>query len=155
MGDIRTLARSLREFDADAKLIKEVAAELRKPVPIVRARIKNTAIAILPHAGGLNVWVSQTRITAAVNLRGRAANVRLRGGRRSVGNLRGTAGGVTDVRAIDRGRVRHPSWGRRWRGQWWTQSVPDGFFTKTSADSPEWEAAIMAAGDHAFASIHA
>jgi hypothetical protein len=154
MGDIRTLVASLRAYDRDATLIKAVRQELRSPVDPVRRRIKATAIATLPHSGGLGAWVAGTKITAQVKLSGRAAGVRLRGGRRSKGNLRGTEGGQTDVRAIDRGRLRHPSWGRRFRGQWFTQAVTPGFFTKTAAESAEWEQAINRAIDKATESIH-
>jgi hypothetical protein len=147
MGDIRVLIRSLRGFDRDDVLVKAVRDHLRAPVPVVRARIKAVAVATLPHSGGLGAWVAGTKITALVTLRGKAAGIRLRGGRRS-------AGGVTDVRAIDRGRVRAPSWGRRGRGQWHTQAVPDGFFTRTAAEAPEWERAIDAAIAEANGTIH-
>jgi hypothetical protein len=148
VGDIAVLVASLREYDRNDTLIKAVRAELRTAVPPVRGRIKATAIATLPHSGGLGAWVAGTKITAEVTLRGRAAGIRLRGGRRS-------KGGTTDVRAIDRGRVRAPSWGRRSRGSWHTQSVTEGFFTKTAHDSPEWAAAIDRAIVTANGSIHA
>jgi hypothetical protein len=148
VGDIRTLVRSLRQFEADEVLIKAVAAEIRKPVPAVRARIKVTAVNTLPSSGGLGVWVAGTRITAKVTLAGRAAGLRLRGGRRS-------SHAQSDIRAIDRGRVRHPSWGRRYRGQWFTQMVTPGFFTKTAAESPEWDAAIERGIALATGTIHA
>lgn len=156
MGDIAVLVASLRAFERDSTLIKAVREELRQPVPVVRARIKATAVATLPHSGGLGAWVAGTRITAQVTLRGRAAGIRLKGGRNSHANLRGTEGGTrSDIRAIDRGRLRHPSWGRRWRGQWWTQSVPPGFFTKTARESPEWDTAIERGVDKALKAIHA
>jgi hypothetical protein len=155
VGDIWVLVRSLRQFDRDDVLLKEVRKALREPVDPVRRRIKATAIATLPHSGGLGLWVAGTKITALITLRGKAAGIRLRGGRRSKGNLRGTGGGQTDVRAIDRGRLRHPSWGRRYRGQWFTQQVEPGFFTKTAAESPEWDQAIDRAMATAFGSIHA
>lgn len=143
MGDIHVLARSLREFERNDTVIKAVRTELRKPVPIVRGRIKATARIKLPHRGGLGAWVAGTKITAAVELGGKTVRIRLRGGRNSVANLRGgTSGTRSDIRAIDRGRVRHPHWGRRARGDWSTQSVPDGFFSRTAEESPEWGEAI-------------
>lgn len=155
MGDIHTLIRTLRAFERTDVLIKAVREELRRPVPVVRARIKATAVSTLPHRGGLGTWVAATKITASVTLQRKAVFIRLRGGRRSVSNLRGgAAGGQSDIRAIDRGRVRHPSWGRRFRGQWFTQTVPPGFFTKTAADAPEWSTAIDAAQAKALESIH-
>lgn len=155
MGDVHALIRSLRAFERGDELLQEVRKELRGPVPVVRKRIKATALATLPASGGLGAWVAQTKITASVTLQRKAITIRLRGGRRSVGNLRGTGGGTTDVRSIDRGRVRHPSWGRRFRGQWFTQTVAPGFFTKTASEAPEWNSAIDRAIGVALGSIHA
>lgn len=139
MNELHQLARALKGFDTRGEIVKALRTEMRKPVPEVRKAIKAKAIATLPAAGGLNVWVSQIKITASVTLRGRAVGVRLRGGRRS-------DGGVTDVAAIDRGRLRHPSWGRRGRGQWHTQAVPPKFFTgPAGAAAPEWRAAAQTA----------
>ena len=147
MGDIQTLVRTLRGFSRNDILIKEVRAELRQPVPIVRRRIKDTALGTLPAGGGLNAWVASIRITAAVQASGKSVRVRLKGGRNS-------RAARSDIRAIDRGRLRHPAWGRRFRGQWFTQSVTPGFFTKTAADSPEWPAAIDRAIAKALEQIH-
>lgn len=148
MGDIGVLVASLRAFERNSTLIKEVRAELRQPVPIVRERIKAVAVATLPETGGLGDWVAGTRITAQVTLKGRDAGVRMRGGRNSKGSR-------SDIRAIDRGRVRHPSWGRRGRGEWHTQDVVPGFFTDTAAQAPEWDAAIERGVARALKAIHA
>lgn len=148
MGDINTLVRSLRNFERGDVLIKAVRVELRKPVPIVRKRIKATAIATLPASGGLGAWVAQTKITASVTLQAKAVTIRLRGGRRSKGSQ-------SDIRAIDRGRVRAPSWGRRSRGSWHTQMVEPGFFTKTANDAPEWGVAIDRGIEVALGELHA
>jgi hypothetical protein len=156
VGDIQTLVASLHAYSRGDAMLKELRAELRQPVPAVRRRIKGVALSTLPASGGLNAWVAATKITASVTLTGRRVVVRLRGGRSSVSNLRGgSKGGQSDIRAIDRGRVRHPSWGRRYRGQWFTQTVPEGFFTKTSAEAPEWGPAIDRAAAKALEGIHA
>lgn len=156
MGDIHVLIRSLREFSRNDAIVKALRKTLREPVDPVRRRIKATARATLPKRGGLGNWVAQTKITAKVTLRGKSAGIRLRGGRRSVSNLRGhTDGGQSDIRAIDRGRVRAPSWGRRYRGQWHTQRVQEGFFTRTAAESPEWEDAVRKAVNQATETLHA
>lgn len=156
MGDIHVLIRSLREFSRNDEIVKALRVTLREPVDPVRRRIRATAIGTLPKRGGLGAWVAQTKITAAVTLRGKAAGIRMRGGRRSIANLRGSVlGGQSDVRAIDRGKVRAPSWGRRSRGQWHTQTVQEGFFTKTAAESPEWEQAIEKGVNQATEALHA
>lgn len=156
MGDIHTLVRTLRQFERSGAVSKAVRQKIREPVPVVRRRIKAVAVATLPSSGGLGRWVAATKITASFTFVGKGAGIRLRGGRRSAANLRGTTvGGQSDIRAIDRGRVRHPFWGRRFRGQWRTQNVTPGFFTKTAAESPEWDKAITEALDIAVKEIHA
>lgn len=154
MGDVHTLVRSLRGFSRNDEVIKAVRAELRKPVDPVRKRIKATAIATLPHTGGLGTWVAGTKITASVTFGARAVAIRLRGGRRSKGTLRGFDGGQTDVRSIDRGRTRHPTFGRRHRGMWFVTMVEPGFFTKTAEESPEWAEAIERGIQVALGKIH-
>lgn len=148
VGDIQTLVASLHAYSRGDAMLKELRAELRQPVPAVRRRIKGVAMDTLPGGGGLNAWVAATKITASVTLTGRRVVVRLRGGRRS-------SGAQSDIRAIDRGRVRHPSWGRRARGDWHSQTVTPGFFTKTSAEAPEWGPAIDRAAAKALGGIHA
>jgi hypothetical protein len=143
LGDIQALVRDLRGFTARKEVIRQLRTEIRKPVPTVRAAIKRNAVAVLPSSGGLGKWVARTRITAVVKITAYSARVQLRGGRNSAGQR-------SDIRAIDRGRVRHPSWGRRGRGQWHTQGVHDRFFTDPATGSPEWDHAINAAVDRAF-----
>jgi hypothetical protein len=135
------VARDLRRFPAE--VTKALRKELREPVPAVRKNIKARALATLPSGGGLNVWVSKTRITATVKIRGRGAAIRLKGGRNSLGSR-------SDIRAIDRGRVRHPSWGRRGRGQWHTQTVASAFFTEPVTEArDEWRKAAETAVERA------
>jgi len=148
VGDIHVLVRSLRGFERGDVLLKAVREELRKPVPVIRARIKATAVSNLPHRGGLGAWVAASKVTAAVTLERKAVTIRLRGGRRSTG-------AQSDIRAIDRGRVRAPEWGRRGRGQWHSQTVEPGFFTKTASEAPEWSPAIDRAIVAATGQIHA
>lgn len=143
MGDIQALVRDLRSFSGRKEVIRQLRTEIRKPVPSVRAAIKRNAVAVLPSSGGLGKWVARTRITAQIRITGYSARVQLRGGRNSAKQR-------SDIRAIDRGRVRHPAWGRRGRGQWSTQAVHDRFFTDPATGSPEWDHAIVQAVDRAF-----
>ncbi len=142
MGTLDQLILDLRKFEARKEVVKELRKEIRKPVPKVRKAIKARALDTLPAGGGLNVWVSKTRITAQIKLSGSAAGVRLRGARKS-------AKGKSDVSAIDRGRVRHPSWGRRGRGQWHTQLVQPKFFSGPSTETDEWRKACVRALNNA------
>lgn len=125
------LVRELRAFDNRREIVKAMSKGIRAGVPPVRKAIRAAALATLPAAGGLSRWVATTRINLQVKASGRRAGIKLIGGRNS---LRGRS----DIAAIDRGRVRAPSWGRRTPGSWHTQQVRPGFFTRTAADAHDW-----------------
>jgi hypothetical protein len=145
--DIRAFARELKAFDDRRVVLKALRSAIRKPFPAVRAKVKASARAILPKAGGLNEWVAAIRVNLQVKATTtRAAGVIVKGGRNSVGDR-------SDVRAIDRGRVRAPSWGRRGNGAWHTVLVEPGFFTKPVTEAQEWHAEIDRAVDEALNTI--
>lgn len=129
------LVRELKAFDARREIVRAMSKGIRKGAPGVRKKIRAAALSLLPSEGGLGAWVAQIRINMRIKTSGRRAGVTLVGGRNSVG-------GRSDIRAIDRGRVRAPSWGRRSKGSWHTQTVPDGFFTRTAAEASEWRAGV-------------
>ncbi len=143
---IEQFARELKAFPERRELVKQLRTEMRKPVPAVRRKIKARALDTLPKRGGLNKWAAATRITAKIEIGGRRVRVTLRG-------TRGSQGGVSDLRALDRGRVRHPSWGRRGRSQWHTQIVRPGYFTEPAVEFDEWRAACLAAFEKALETI--
>lgn len=143
---IDKLVNDLRSFDRKREVVKALGKEIRKPLPGVRKSIKARALEILPRAGGLNKWVASTRVGVKVRTSGRSAGVQLKGGRNSAQKR-------SDVRAIDRGRVRAPSWGKRTAASWHTQSVTPGFFTDTAGDATEWRDACVQAVDNAIATI--
>lgn len=122
----------LRGFDQRREIVKALNRGLRAAAPAIRAEIRAVALETLPSSGGLGAWVARTRINIRSRTSGRRASVKLVGGRNS-------AGGRSDINAIDRGRVRSPSWGRRGNGQWHTTLVQPGFFTDTAAESREWQ----------------
>lgn len=136
------LIRDLRKFEDRKEVVKQLRKEIREPVPLVRKAIRGRALATLPHRGGLNAWVAKVRINVAIKLSGRSAGVRIRGGRNSTG-------GRTDTKAIDRGRVRAPSWGHRGRKAWHTVVVASGFFTKPATETDDWRNACVRAVDKA------
>lgn len=142
MGSFDDLIRDVRQFDRRKEVLQQLRKEIRKPIPSVRKLIKTRALTTLPKSGGLNVWVSQTKITAKISFSGRAAGVRLKGGRNS-------SGGRSDMRRINAGKIRHPSWGRRGVGQWHNQTVAAGFFTKPVTETTEWRDACDRALDEA------
>lgn len=139
---IDEFVRELRSFRDRKVVLKELRAGIRKPLPAVRKSIRARATETLPSRGGLNKWAASIRINLAIKTSSRAASITIKGGRNSTG-------GRSDMNALDRGRVRHPSWGRRSRGSWHTQSVPPGFFTKPVEEATEWRAEIDKALDRA------
>lgn len=138
--------RELRAFEGRKAVLKELRAELRKPLPQLRKDVRAHAVSILPTSGGLGAWVAKSTITLSVRDRGRAAGVRIKGSRRS-------GKGKADLTRIDAGRVRHPSWGRKGAGQWHTQTVPTGFFTEPVGDVEQWRTAADTALERAFDQI--
>jgi hypothetical protein len=56
---------------------------------------------------------------------------------------------MSDVKRLDAGRVRHPSWGRRGPNQWHMQRVRAGYFTEPSVELEQWRAAALVAVDEA------
>lgn len=138
------LVADLRRFEGRKVVLAELRREIRKPVPAVRKAIRVRAVATLPHRGGLGTWVSRSSITVQVKTSGRSAGVRLKGGRNS-------KGGRSDIRAIDRGRLRARSWRS---GRWHTQNVAPGFFTQPASAVDQWRDACVTAVDKALRSIH-
>lgn len=145
-ASIDAFVRELRGFSARGEIVKQLRTEMRKPLPEVRKKVKTSAISTLPKRGGLNKWASRVRITAKITVTGRAVKVRVRAARNSLN-------GESDINAIDRGRVRHPSWGRRGRGQWHVQRVTEGFFTTPVTEDDQWRAVCLAAVDRALETI--
>ncbi|MGW3619487.1 hypothetical protein [Micromonospora arida] len=142
MGSLDDLIRDLKTFERRKDITSLFAKEVRKSVPSVRAAIKRRALDTLPKGGGLNVWVSKARVTARVKLTGRSAGVTLKGSRKS-------AKDKSDLKRLDAGVVRHPSWGRRGADQWHTQTVEPGYFTKPATEVDQWRKAVDTAVDKA------
>jgi hypothetical protein len=132
-------ADDLRRFSGGKQMSKLLRKRLREPVPAVRRAIKRRALATMPRSGGLNRRIAAVKITARISFTGRGAGVLLRGSQDS-------ARGKADLRRLDdAGRIRHPSWGRRGKGQWHTQIVPARWFTGEAAEYAAWRDAIDAA----------
>jgi hypothetical protein len=139
-------ARELRSFDDRRVVVREMGKELRALLPPLSTAIRAHALDILPHEGGLNVWVAAARITLSIKISGRSAGVLVKGSRKSAKNK-------SDLDRIDRGRVRAPSWGRRGPGQWHTQAVTPGWFTQPVTDETRLHDAAERAIDRAFDEI--
>lgn len=129
------LVRELRTFRERREVTNATARGIRAATKPARKAIKRAAKELLPKRGGLNVWVSRISVLAQIRLSGNRAGVKLKGGRNSLGAR-------SDIAAVDRGRVRAPSWGHRNAASWHTVTVTPGFFTKTAADLPDWRADV-------------
>jgi hypothetical protein len=129
------LIQELRGFDQRREIVKAMSKGIRASAPKVRRKIRAAGIAILPEEGGLGAWVARIRINLQIKTGSRSASIKLVGGRNSVG-------GRSDIAAIDRGRVRAPTFGHRNKGSWHTVAVEPGFFRQTAADADDWHADI-------------
>ncbi|MGC4769200.1 hypothetical protein ACLQ25_09495 [Micromonospora sp. DT44] len=142
MGSIDALIRDLRRFEGSKEVTRALRKQIRQPIPAVRKAIRRRATDTLPKRGGLNVWAAQTKVSARVSLAGRGAGVKLKGSRKSSKDK-------SDLKRLDAGKVRAPSWGRRGKGAWHVQSVAPGFFTRPAAEVDQWRDACLAAVDDA------
>ena len=145
MTTIQQLARRLQNVGDRGRVIRLVAAELEDVIPQVEPGIRRRAVVLLPSGGGLGGWVAALSLGWSVGVAGRGARATLVGHRRSLA-------GAADTAAIDRGRVRHPSWGRRGPNDWHVQLVAPGFFSK-AAEAPLWAAAAQRGLDAAWAEV--
>lgn len=136
-------AAEIRSFDRRREVVKALTKALRSGLPPVRKEIRASALALLPKSGGLAAWVAKISITARLSTGGRTAGIKLRGGRNSSRKR-------SDVDAIDRGRVRAPSWGRRGAGSWHNQTVAPGFFSRPAGNATAWHREVDHAVDEAF-----
>jgi hypothetical protein len=130
------LARELRAFSDRRKVVQALRRGLTRQARPLVVKIRAHAADVLPSGGGLNQWVARARIGVKISYAARTAGIRLRGGRKSVSDR-------SDLAAIDRGQVRHPSWGRRAAGAWHTQSVTPGWWSDpTEAHGAAFVAAV-------------
>lgn len=127
-------------------ILRTLRQEMPKAVPQVRKAIRSRALDSLPKGGGLNKWAAAIQIRSNVDIYGRTVHIKLRGGRNSLKNK-------SDINRLDAGTVRHPSWGRRGRGQWHVTAVTPGFFSDPVAESDEWSKAADRALDKALEEI--
>jgi hypothetical protein len=138
---LATLRRRLIRFNAGT-VPREVRREIDKPLPVIRARVKASALRKLPKSGGLNAWGAAAHLTAQVHLIGDTVNAKIKVHRTSLHR-------ASDLRALDRGRVRHPAWGRRRSGDWSLQMVTPRVYSKPIVESHEWRRAVERAADNA------
>ncbi len=116
LGD---LAKELRrQGEAGKGLRRELYKGIQRSTKPLKADAKASAAANLPHGGGLADLVAASKLST-----------RTRGGGKNVGvRIVATGKKVHDAAATDRGRLRHPTFGRP--RSWVTQQIEPGWFTK-------------------------
>lgn len=118
---MRALGRDLRAAGESGKgLRKEFTKAIRATAVPVRTEVKNEALLTLPNEGSLNYWVYRgLRATMQFKFTGRSVGVRL-----VFKRPKQDGGGLADLNAINRGRLRRPTYGR---APWQTQTIQGGF----------------------------
>lgn len=140
------LVADLRGFTRRKEVLRNLRRRIREPLPGVQRAVTASALYTLPARNGLAAWVAAEKITAVVRVSGRAAKVKIAGARQSQRRQ-------SDLRSINAGEVRHPSWGRRAEGQWHAQAVTSEYFTRPAGEVDQWRAAALDAVDDALAVI--
>lgn len=117
---LERVARRLKDL-GDGELRKELYRAIQRATKPLKAKAKDAALRDLPQRGGLNKWVASSKFST-----------RTRGGGRNPGVKIVAKKGTHDLRALDRGRLRHPVYGNR--RVWVNQSVKPGWFSKSMED---------------------
>lgn len=113
-AQLGALAKVLKDA-GDKDLRKELLRGLQKAGRPLKAAAKEAAVKGLPSSGGLNDYVAAGQFAVRTRTGARNPGIRL------VGKKKGH-----DIRATDRGRLRHPVWGHDW---WVTQDIKPGWWT--------------------------
>lgn len=122
------VAQRLRRVD-DKALTKEFYAGINKATKPLIPAVRKSALSTLPSSGGLAKKIAASSITTRRRMSGRTAGVRL------------IAANGYDIGSINRGRLRHPTFGRR---PWVNQAVRPKFWDRPMEDgAPAVEAALL------------
>lgn len=135
---IAAVAAACRRVGRDRTIVNTMVKEIRQGIPPIRTSIRDNIVEELPHKGGLGVWVAKARITAKIRRAAASAGVAVRVSRTSASGKR------TDLKRIDAGTVRHPTFGHKpWRAQTVNpNSITDGV---TEEGRDQLEQAALAA----------
>jgi hypothetical protein len=146
-NEIRRVAEACRRLGTDRTIVNQMSREIRKQAgPVVRQAVRENARALLPKRGGLNEWVARASIRIAVLRGADTAGVTVRVGRNS-------QTGRADLKGLDAGTVRHPTFGNRKR--WATTSVSEGVISDaiTEEGADVVEQAVLDAAQRAIEKI--
>jgi hypothetical protein len=116
---LKAFGRQLK--GADKELRRQQARAVQRATKPVKQEIKASAIATLPSRGGLGLWASKIGIRTRQAYSGRNVGITITGTIDNKAKVRGrgkgkrqarTFGDRADLRAINRGRIMHPVYGR-------------------------------------------
>lgn len=111
--DFTALARRLQ--GASRELRSELYKAINRATKGLKRDVRESATRRLPRSGGLNTRVAKSKIVTKRRMTGKNAGVR----------IVGSSG--YDIGSINRGRVRHLTYGHR---PWSDQAVTPGFWTE-------------------------
>lgn len=143
--DLRALGKALRQ-SSNGPQRKNVLSAIQKAAKPLKGEIAASARRTLPSSGGLNELIADAPVTTQAKLSGRQVGVRIKSSTSKAGHAsarrkavarrqgrkraaRGTKvkTGLIDLNAVDRGRIRHPTYGHR---PMVIQRVKAGYFEK-------------------------
>jgi len=131
-AQLRAIAVRLKET-GEGGLRRELLRGLKTAAAPLIPELQAAAREHLPRRGGLNEQVAKQRITVSVQTGARTAGIRL-------------VTRAPDTGQTDQGFVRHPTFGRRGKGDWKYQKLPNaaGWWSGTLAGkSPEVTVELM------------
>jgi hypothetical protein len=111
---LEALARRL-DAAADRGIRRELTKAMNTATEPAKDAVRASALSVLPKSGGLAELVAAARISTRTTLRSTGPSVRM---------IQTSPG--HDLKAIDRGRVRHPVF---YKKTWVNQEVPPGYWT--------------------------
>ncbi len=139
------LGKAVRKLGTDRTVLKHLNRRIRTGFKDTRKELKTSARDTLPRRGGLGKWVASASVRVSIRRAANTAGVQVVMGRNSAGKR-------TDMRAIERGKVRHPTWGHK---PWTPQRVPEGFASKVfeGPAAAEFHGLVIASIDDAVAEV--
>lgn len=119
-AQMKAVSRAVREA-GDKELKKALTKGTGAAVEPAKEAVKASARAELPHRGGLAESIASSKFRVQ-RLTGAAPGIRL-----IMRRPKEHGGGISDLRRMNAGSLRHPVYGRR---KWVLQKIPSGWFTR-------------------------
>jgi hypothetical protein len=121
---VEQLAAVARDLKAagDRDLRKELFRGIQRGARPLKAEARAAALDELPQSGGLAARVASAKFTVNVRLGARNPSIRITG----KGQIGSVTGNVYDLNSMDRGRIRHMTYGHK---PWKDQTIKPGWFS--------------------------